>query len=228
VRIYYDPSLGRFVSRDPLPGFIGNPRSVNRYGYALNNPTTLSDPSGLAAPGGSWGPGVGTKGKSKVMDCGADLHGAFDVGGVINPLADAFNGLLYLCEGNLGDAVVSGLSIIPIADLLKLLRNAIKAGKAASIAERLSHLGPDVIRQVDDAIQRAASGSPARFPGHDGKVFLNSCQLPQAPSGHYKEWTAAASGEKRGMHRVIIGGDPSAPDAIWYWDHVTEPIQIYP
>jgi RHS repeat-associated protein len=44
---YYNPALGRFMSRDPL---LGNPRScqtLDRYAYVLNDPTTLRDPSGL-------------------------------------------------------------------------------------------------------------------------------------------------------------------------------------
>ncbi len=34
---------------DPLAGDLTNPQSLNRYAYALNNPTTLVDPSGLDA-----------------------------------------------------------------------------------------------------------------------------------------------------------------------------------
>ncbi len=43
----YSPSLGRWLSPDPLGGDITNPQSLNRYTYALNNPTSLTDPSGL-------------------------------------------------------------------------------------------------------------------------------------------------------------------------------------
>jgi RHS repeat-associated protein len=44
---YYEQNLGRWMSPDPLAGDITNPQSLNRYAYALNNPTTLLDPSGL-------------------------------------------------------------------------------------------------------------------------------------------------------------------------------------
>jgi hypothetical protein len=172
---------------------------------------------------------VGRQGKSQVLGCGSDAHGALDVGGLINPIADFFNGLIYLCEGDLPGAAISGLSIIPIGDFLKLLRRALKAGEASSVAQRLSHLGPDVVRQVDEAIERAASGRPPRFQGHDGKIFENTLgRLPQALPGYYSEWTAAASGAKRGENRVIIGGDRAAPDTIWYWDHKTNLIQLCP
>ncbi|MBI2328032.1 hypothetical protein HYU92_06975 [Candidatus Curtissbacteria bacterium] len=43
---YYDPELGRFISRDPVKGTLTNPQTQNPYAYALNNPINLSDPSG--------------------------------------------------------------------------------------------------------------------------------------------------------------------------------------
>jgi len=47
---YYDPTVGRFISEDPL-GFGGG--DVNLYTYTGNRPISLSDPSGLAAIDGS-------------------------------------------------------------------------------------------------------------------------------------------------------------------------------
>jgi RHS repeat-associated protein len=48
---YYSPSLGRFLSADPMGGNISNPQSLNRYAYVLNNPETFIDPLGLCADG---------------------------------------------------------------------------------------------------------------------------------------------------------------------------------
>ncbi|MGH9401963.1 MAG: hypothetical protein ACRD2P_07650 [Terriglobia bacterium] len=50
-----DSTEGRWLTPDPLGGDITNPQSLNRpeqagifgYAYALNNPTTLTDPLGL-------------------------------------------------------------------------------------------------------------------------------------------------------------------------------------
>ncbi len=50
---YYDPSTGRFLSKDPLPGVPGVSGTQNRYAYALNDPTTLTDPRGLCSS--PWG-----------------------------------------------------------------------------------------------------------------------------------------------------------------------------
>jgi hypothetical protein len=45
--MYYDPEVGRFISKDPI-GFIGG---LNLYGYAANNPTNKADPRGLNGTG---------------------------------------------------------------------------------------------------------------------------------------------------------------------------------
>ncbi len=44
---YYDPTIGRFISRDPA----GMPDGVNRYAYVGNDPVNFTDPSGLALQG---------------------------------------------------------------------------------------------------------------------------------------------------------------------------------
>jgi len=43
---YYDPLIGRFISKDPVKGSLTLPQSQNPYAYAGNNPVNRSDPSG--------------------------------------------------------------------------------------------------------------------------------------------------------------------------------------
>ena len=43
---YYDGSVGRFISPDPFPGFVGSPLTTNRYAYAGNNPLRYTDRTG--------------------------------------------------------------------------------------------------------------------------------------------------------------------------------------
>ncbi|HMD99306.1 MAG TPA: RHS repeat-associated core domain-containing protein, partial [Terriglobia bacterium] len=43
----YPNNLGHWMSPDLLAGDISNPQSLNRYAYALNNPTTFTDTLGL-------------------------------------------------------------------------------------------------------------------------------------------------------------------------------------
>lgn len=52
---FYSPNIGRFISADTVVAHAGNPQSLNRYGYVLNNPLSFVDPSGHVQtdPGGS-------------------------------------------------------------------------------------------------------------------------------------------------------------------------------
>tara|TARA_Y100000589_G_scaffold253841_1_gene242605 strand:+ start:1243 stop:8826 length:7584 start_codon:yes stop_codon:yes gene_type:complete len=42
----YDPKIGRFISADPIIGDSTDLQSYNRYAYVLNNPLSITDPSG--------------------------------------------------------------------------------------------------------------------------------------------------------------------------------------
>lgn len=64
---YYDPELGRTLSRDPVTAFSsGDMRHFNGYAYAFNNPYRFTDPDGRSPvddnpnhrPGGHWRPPV--------------------------------------------------------------------------------------------------------------------------------------------------------------------------
>jgi RHS repeat-associated protein len=47
----YDPSLGRFLSADPVLGDLGDSQAVNAYAYVGNRPLRATDPTGLFADG---------------------------------------------------------------------------------------------------------------------------------------------------------------------------------
>ncbi|HVU20730.1 MAG TPA: RHS repeat-associated core domain-containing protein [Rhizomicrobium sp.] len=50
----YDPSLGRFMSADPVTQDVLNLQLLNRYSYVANNPLSLTDPTGLCVFGCFW------------------------------------------------------------------------------------------------------------------------------------------------------------------------------
>lgn len=50
---YYDPQIGRFITRDLIDGHQKNSQSLNRYSYCYNDPTRFIDPEGLE-PGTSY------------------------------------------------------------------------------------------------------------------------------------------------------------------------------
>jgi RHS repeat-associated protein len=45
---YYDPEIGRFITRDTQKGVIWNSQSLNRFTYCYNNPMCYADPDGRA------------------------------------------------------------------------------------------------------------------------------------------------------------------------------------
>lgn len=48
----YDPGVGQFISADPLLE-VDEPQTLNGYGYAAQNPVTLTDPTGLGIDDGT-------------------------------------------------------------------------------------------------------------------------------------------------------------------------------
>ncbi len=44
---YYDPTIGRFMTLDPIAGYLEEPQSQNRHVYCINNPLKYVDPLGL-------------------------------------------------------------------------------------------------------------------------------------------------------------------------------------
>ena len=60
----YDPSLGRFLSVDPVFEFPTNTQSLNPYSYVLNNPLSMTDPTGYIGDSICTGPGGSSRGCS--------------------------------------------------------------------------------------------------------------------------------------------------------------------
>jgi len=62
----YDATLGRFLQADTLVPEPGNPQSLNRYAYTLNNPLRYTDPSGHASNDGGLEPGASTNAQTQL------------------------------------------------------------------------------------------------------------------------------------------------------------------
>ena len=77
---YYDPTLGRWTQQDPLGGSLFDPSTGNRYIYANDDPTNLTDPSGQVS----------------VACVLAIAQAAFDVGVGVAEIADPFSGVFAI------------------------------------------------------------------------------------------------------------------------------------
>jgi guanyl-specific ribonuclease Sa len=101
------------------------------------------------------------------------------------------------------------------------------------VDQRLPELSDDQRERIKQAIDRARSGKIANQK-HDGKPYTNIGKdtgfpvLPVMPPGYYREWPASAPTDRRGIDRIIVGGDPRNPDVVYYWDHEKKYLIIYP
>jgi RHS repeat-associated protein len=85
----YDPTLGRFISVDPIID-VNDPQQMHGYAYGNNAPPTISDPTGLWGLGDAWdaAKSVGNTVKSTAETVsGAVASGASAVGGAVADFA---------------------------------------------------------------------------------------------------------------------------------------------
>lgn len=116
---YYSPSLGRFLTTDP----IGYGDGLNVYAYVGNDPVNSNDPSGLLAAQAVRG---AIAGYTIVRD---NPHEALDVAGPVPALGtfpDLLNASGYALQGDYANAGVSLAAAVPI------LGQGATAGKYAS------------------------------------------------------------------------------------------------
>lgn len=115
----YDPTIGRFLSVDPVVQEAGNLQNLNRYCYVLNNPLSMTDPSGFSFLKKLWhaaliGPiaftGWGNEHFGEIFQTEIIIAGTA-IGGVPGAFAAgfgaAFTGTL-LAGGSIGDAFRAG------------------------------------------------------------------------------------------------------------------------
>lgn len=104
---YYDPSAGRFISRDPI-GLAGG---MNLYSYTENNPVMGIDPSGLGTWGGLWDQTLGRVGDA--VDA-AEL--VFDIVSPFTSLARISPHVTIATTGY--DAIGEWLAVVDNAELI--------------------------------------------------------------------------------------------------------------
>lgn len=121
---YYNPRLGRFMSPDPsgaTSANYANPQTMNRYAYALNNPMSNIDPTGLFCvwDDGSYDDDAGSGGDTQGQ-CGSDGGTWFDgtsPGANFDP--NSFVANMVAVAENMGWAEVSWTQQVEIAVGLK-------------------------------------------------------------------------------------------------------------
>lgn len=199
----YDPLLGRFLSADIVVQAPGNLQSYNRYSYVINNPLTLTDPSGWfweATPIVSFDPRLNSLEKAEaqvqvsqetVKMVRDDVVGGYESGAAhmeaaITEVANA-NGPIDVTIGVLHGVAAGGNAAGAVLNLLptgKLGQNAVKgAEKLATKAESA------VVRAVEKAEGKAAT-IEKRVEGavaQDGSKVSKAAPAAELKGGTKKE-----------------------------------------
>ena len=142
---YYDAATMRFLSKDPVWPDISSPQTINPYQYALNNPLTWSDPSGLyftdeqlnARAGGYGGRSKASSGKN---GSGLTVNDALE----------------YAQKAK--DAIDKGRNVVNAIKNVKKIRSALKTGgviaslKTVSATSKSSVAGAIIGVVIDIAI----------------------------------------------------------------------------
>lgn len=125
---YYDPALGRFVSKDPI-GILGG---LNVYDYVGGNPMSYTDPNGLlpflAIPGAAWLVGV-LSSEAVVAATGVAIVTApIMIPMTTESVSDAVEDP---SPGNVIDAALNIASLLPLGNVGSIIKPFIfKNGKA--------------------------------------------------------------------------------------------------
>ena len=142
----YDPVIGRFLSADPVIQDPENLQSLNRYAYCINNPLSLTDPSGYSWLSDNWrslvaaGIAIGAAALTAVTMGGASPLLISVIAGGVGGFSGGFSGTL-LNGGNLLQAYTAGIiggAIGAATGFLSYAAGGIEAGisKTAAVFER--------------------------------------------------------------------------------------------
>jgi RHS repeat-associated protein len=166
---YYLPSLGRFLSRDPIFGSVSNPLTLNRLAYALDGPATLGDASGLSTTYDGVPPtSTGSLAKAD-NECFSTLGGSL-----------VFYGINARCTGIESDCLAVTFVEGPEGELLAILayQMAAPSGGCGSQKPEIHHIATD---------KGIKSGWTARFTAIFAKagMTLQDAANKVAVPGHY-------------------------------------------
>lgn len=87
----YDPVTGRFLTPDPFVQMPDFTQSLNRYAYCLNNPLSLTDPTGYNWVGDTFAAIVGIAVGIQTAGLGTGIYGAL-IGGALGGASAAMVG----------------------------------------------------------------------------------------------------------------------------------------
>ena len=210
---FYDPALGRWFNVDPKLEF------VSPYVYCANNPVLYIDPNGedivltiskevtvtvatrlidLHVTVPDWTGARKLFTKSITLQGDEILLAALDIVGIVDPtgIADALSASLYAQQGDLVNAMVSGVGLIPyLGDFAKMFRMknhfkilsmAVESGSAARGGGR--GLGNPFVGKSFEEIDHMFRMKGFEVKGVDPLMGNGSYFNPKTGTKYYLDW----------------------------------------
>jgi RHS repeat-associated protein len=235
----YDPAIGRWINPDELSEDFSD---TSPYVYAFNDPIRYTDPDGNAPED------IILRGKNNssltiktdivdislnVSSLGIDFEGnhtltgddileaALDIGGVVDQtgIIDGAAAVFHGNNGDWGNALISGLSIAPGLDVVKIgkipkhlktIDKAIDAVKAQQRAEKLSkveRVGKNFTKAGKEAVIDVNKAKNA------GKVKCATCGTKTVPATKSKRGVTPSKKERQVDHKKAKSkGGSGTPD----------------
>ena len=174
---YYDASIGRFLSIDPLDADPNNPMTFNRYAYGNNNPYKYIDPDGRL--------GTFLHGLQKDLS----MQEAVQIGGMGNAAVAAGVGAV----GLVASAVAPGPE--------DLATGAVAAAAGAARIGKMFDVPNSVFHYTDEAGAKAIEKTGVIKPDAKGRVYVTQDQVSASEANNA---LFMGRGGSKGTHRVEI------------------------
>ena len=195
---YYDPALGRFLSPDPLLN-PGDPRTLDPYRYADNNPVVYLDETGLFPCASMMSFAMGLMG----YDCGGNHQTANNAGQVTGGFAEGSRG--YVDETKRALSAEGAKAVI--SDVSKYGAGAPTAWAVEGFADNAMHVGMAsqslvAYQMYGDSRSLRQIGYYSAQPVIDGTIAYNSALL------------AGMGATGAGLGGAVVRGASRLPKAI--------------
>jgi RHS repeat-associated protein len=197
----YDPHLGRFISRDPWPATLPGPATLNRYAYALNDPISLLDPSGLFCWTGKNAEGKCRGLKDVVHRYAKPLEVVSTVATVVAVTAV---GLTVACPP-------CAPITLPLAGSLEMVA---KVSRGVAIGAGLLATGSECVAAGSITSFDCAKGLIAAGVGRVGGTLIESTLTPLAESGSLSLIAKGIGQYGSGVFDLLAEGTSSAISAV--------------
>ncbi|NUT36389.1 MAG: RHS repeat-associated core domain-containing protein [Hamadaea sp.] len=193
----YDPGLGRFVSDDPVFN-EADPQSINGFGYANSNPTTLSDPGGACIPDEDTGKCM-SKNPKKEENCGSKSASVCGPDAIVAPASPILSTTIFGKRGTTlivfkdGHAMIDGF----------LLPDGFPGN-------------PYELAQALDETAYSRGTTPAELIANTAQAIMMVChQVCNTTAG--AAWKKKV-GQAESFYRSLVPVKPKAPHEENWWD----------